>query len=274
MKLISSAEAVNFLSQAAPRPWVKRMLRWMIVNGELDAFCTKGSAVASTNVYNFTMELSDAAGERSGPKMDAAIREHFGDDFAEKLVGKDPLEKICDEPQSWDQPDSPVRIPSGFLSYADEVNFELGEIFGDFVDMVNGLPHDIYEDSEILATEFERPEYEYNFSGMCFLQNVIEMLLPSAELTPVKPMTSNVEGRRSIGRPQKWDWDGAMAHIVAEAQTPDGLPTGAGAQAKIEAMMQAWFIDQFGDAPATSQIRRRASTIIQSLERPKTPKSE
>ncbi|WP_397603993.1 hypothetical protein [Sphingorhabdus sp.] len=64
-----------------------------------------------------------------------------------------------------------------------------------------------------------------------------------------------------------------MAYVVSQAQTPDGLPTGAGAQARIEEMISGWFLLESGDSPAPSQVRQRAALIMKTLERPETPKN-
>jgi hypothetical protein len=98
------------------------------------------------------------------------------------------------------------------------------------------------------------------------------MLLPNFQMPSTNiVLADRTDGRRSIGRPPKWEWEGALAFIVSQAQSPDGLPTGPGAQARIEEMMAGWFLAETGDAPAPSQIRQRAATIIQSLERAERP---
>jgi hypothetical protein len=61
--------------------------------------------------------------------------------------------------------------------------------------------------------------------------------------------------------------------VIAVAQEPDGLPTGHGAQARIEEMIAAWFMDQSGECPASSQVRQRAAKIMRMLARPETPES-
>jgi len=124
----------------------------------------------------------------------------------------------------------------------------------------------------MLGSEFEKAEFEVRFSGMSFEFNKIEMMLPNLEVhSSTLVVTDRVDRKRSIGRPPKWDWEGALAFIVSQAQLPDGLPTGPGAQARIEEMMANWFTGETGDAPAPSQIRQRAANIVRSLERPKKP---
>jgi hypothetical protein len=60
--------------------------------------------------------------------------------------------------------------------------------------------------------------------------------------------------KRRPGRKQKWDWDGAVAHLMAIANTPDGLPE---TQADMERLVGDWFVDNFDDSPAESTIREK-----------------
>jgi hypothetical protein len=74
--------------------------------------------------------------------------------------------------------------------------------------------------------------------------------------------------RRNGGRPPKWDWEGAMAHVAAVANTPDGLETGPGAQAAIERLIADHFTRASDDAstPCESEIRKRAKRIMDEIE--------
>ena len=77
---------------------------------------------------------------------------------------------------------------------------------------------------------------------------------------------SSFSGSKSEGgRPQKWDWESALIHVIAEANTLDGLPTDRGAQAQIEKMISEWFIRKTGNSPADSEIRKRASAVIKAI---------
>lgn len=107
MKLISSREAVAFLSQAAPRPWVQRMLRWMAFDEGLDVYSRKGRVQAYGHVADFTSRLLDKVGELSGPGMDAAIREEYRHELATKLIGKEPFSRFDEEPYVWDENEEP-----------------------------------------------------------------------------------------------------------------------------------------------------------------------
>jgi hypothetical protein len=91
------------------------------------------------------------------------------------------------------------------------------------------------------------------------------------EVRPALAETSTVNAQ-SIpsarqGRPPKWDWEAAMAYVVACANTPDGLETGPGAQAAIERLIADFFIRSSDDstAPCESETRKRASRIVKAM---------
>lgn len=78
--------------------------------------------------------------------------------------------------------------------------------------------------------------------------------------------SSFTNSKNQGGRPPTHDWEGAIVHITMLANTPDGLPEGQGAQAKIEGFMRDWFIQETGDAPSESEIRKRARRVIERLK--------
>jgi hypothetical protein len=123
-----------------------------------------------------------------------------------------------------------------------------------------------------LASKFEMPRFDVVAEGLSFDFESIEMLLPSMRFVdnPSIAAQSPMPSART-GRPRKWDWEGAMAFLISQAQLPDGLPTGPGAQARIEEMIRDWFLMESDKTPATSQIRDRAAMIMRELERPKKP---
>ena len=128
----------------------------------------------------------------------------------------------------------------------------------------------MFSDSDMFGTELDRAEYEAEFRGLSFEFGQIEMLLPSVELRQTIGFSAaQPERRKPVGRPPKWDWEGALAHVVSLAQHPDGLPTGPGAQARIEAQISDWFVSQVQEAPSPSQVRQRAAKIMQMIETPK-----
>ena len=133
--------------------------------------------------------------------------------------------------------------------------------------------HEIFfQNSDFLQSQLKEPEYEVEIEGLSFEFSKIEMLLPSVELGQTTGFTAaQHDKRKPVGRPLKWDWEGAMTFVISRAQHPDGLPTGHGAQARIEAMISEWFVQQVQEAPSPSQVRQRAAKIMQMIETPNTP---
>lgn len=272
MKLISSNDALTFLSHAAPRPWVQRLLRWMAFDEGLTAYSRKGRVRAFGSVSDMTIHLMEKAGKLSGPEMDAAIREEYSEETAAKLVGKDPYGRFEDETFEWSEADDPKAIDIGFFLFANELDWDIGVLKADYIPADGEMRDIFFADSEFLNSELERPEFDAEFEGLSFEFSRIEMLLPSMPLFESSAFNAvQSERRRPLGRPPKWDWEGAMAFVVSQAHHPDGLPTGPGAQARIEGLIADWFVSELQDAPSLSQIRQRAAKIMQMLERPKTP---
>lgn len=89
---------------------------------------------------------------------------------------------------------------------------------------------------------------------------------PSNEASDeLEPLQKAMRLREVRGRPRKWDWEGAWAALVAEAHTPDGLPEGEGAQARIARIMANWFQQKYGEEPADSEIRKRAAAVLEAI---------
>lgn len=273
MKLISSREAVNFLSQVAPRPWVQRLLRWMAFDEGLKVYSSKGVVQPYSTVMSMILHLRERAGDLSGEKMDDLIRQEFDKDIAARLVGRQLHDRFDDEPFKWSEDGEPFMLEIGFFLYASEIDWDAGLITVDYVPTDSETFDTFFSDSELLYSMLDNPDYDVRIEGLCFEFAAIEMLLPSLALGQSTGFTTTqLEKRKPIGRPPKWDWEGALAHVVSLAQHPDGLPTGPGAQARIEGIMLEWFLAEAGEAPSTSQVRTRAAKIIQMLERPKTSK--
>lgn len=273
MKFISAKDTTDFLSQSAPRVWVHRMLKWMIFYGELDAHVDRVIVQPYASVFEFTSELYETAKEFSGPAMDMAIRAKYSPEIAEKLVGKGHGDRFNDEKYVIDGWEEIGPLDTGFIMFATDVNWDSGTILVEWLDnelLGNDM---LFPRQDFLGSEFEKPSYEIQFEGLKFDADKVELLLPNAALERSKEISGQSSLKRhSIGRPTKWNWDGAMAFVVSQAQTPDGLPSGDGAQARIEEMMADWFTESFGDCPAPSQIRQRAALVIKAIETPKKPK--
>lgn len=238
---------------------------WMMLDEGFGAFFRRGVITPHTYVFSFTSELREQAGESAGPKMDQKIREHFDPLFAAKLVGKKDTDQVNDEPTEWDETDEPHAVSAGFFLYATELDWEAGTLVCDHIPTGRDRPEFMFwDDEQHLGSEFERPDFHVSLGGLSFEANAVEMLLPTASLSAPAFAVSR-QPQRGVGRPPKWDWEGALAHIIAGAQHPDGLPVGPGSQARIEAMIAEWFTEQVGNAPAVSQVRQRAQAIIRQI---------
>lgn len=268
MRLIKSKDTVEFLSQSAPRPWVCRMLCWMVVDGQIEAYFEKGSIQPSGSAFQFLLPHRKEAGEYSGEKMDEILKREYEPEMAEKLVGKRENDKVFDEPIVWEGEDGPFILDIGFMLFSSAIDWDAGTLRCDWIPDDRDIREIWFPTSELLYSEFEHPEYAADFSGIAFELNRIEMLLPSVSTNNLRTETHDAIKRSAhIGRPRKWDWEGALAAIIAEAQTPDGLPTGHGAQAKIETMIAEWFEASAGGSPSISQIRQRASKVIGLIQK-------
>jgi hypothetical protein len=270
MKLLSAADAINFLGKSAPRPWVKRMLKWMIYEGELNPYFTNGKITPFTSVLGVLLQVEGLAQRDAGPERDAEIRASFDEGIAKQLVGRANMEPVFDEPTEWDETEAPHQVSAGFFIYAEDLDWEAGTIKAEIYAPDSREAYIFWDADEHLGSQFDRAEYKVELSGLRFPLDAIEMLLPNAELNASESTRGSIYREPIIGRPRKWDWEGAFARLAVVAQHPDGLPTGPGAQARIEKILADWFVTETGDSPASSQIRQRAQKMTRLLSVPKT----
>ena len=183
MKLISSADTLDFLSRSAPRPWVKRMLGWMIFTGELDSYFKKGKITPFTRVVGVLLQVEGLAHLEPGSERDEAIRTNFDESIADQLIGKGSMEPVFDDPTEWDDSEDPHHVSPGFFVYAEELDWEGGTIRTTLFAPGNKFEDHLFWDADDhLGTQFDRPEFRVELSGLCFPHDVIEMLQPSTEL--------------------------------------------------------------------------------------------
>jgi hypothetical protein len=267
MEFISTRDAVMFLSQSAPAAWVYRALLWMAQSGEIELYADSVTVEARATIFDFIISLYDEAGGWEGAAMDAAIRKKYEPELAEKIIGKDRHSQIEDEIHFVNGWDSIGAIGPGFLLFSSKFDWQSNIMECDYIDHELLKLDWLFGSQDFVGSDFPNPDYTVRFSGLKFEANRIELLLPAAQLAAAIEKRAGVSTARQMGRPTKWDWDGAMSHVIAVAQTPDGLPTGHGAQAKIESMIAEWFEAETGNSPAISQIRAKASRIIARIEK-------
>jgi len=247
---------------------VGRLLCWLTLDGQLDAYFEKARIQPSASAFSFLFRHREEAGDYSGPKMDDIIRREYPPELAEKLVGKSESDSVLDEPILFGGEDGPKILDTGYILFASSIDWDAGTLICDWVPEQREILELWFPSEELLYSEFERPDYAAEFSGLAFELPRIEMLLPSVDAGKLRTEKRDA-GKRipHIGRPSKWDWEGALAFVIAQAQTPDGLPTGHGAQARIETMIAEWFERETGGSPSISQIRQRASKIMGLIEK-------
>jgi hypothetical protein len=266
MELISSKDTLDFLAKSAPRPWIKKMLLWMIYEDELKAYFREGRIVPKLSLAMFLLR-------RLGnfpPKEERAsvIGANFDEKLAARLNDLDEMDDVEDDPTEWTVNDEPHQVSCGFFVYASNIDWDAGALEAE-LDSFMDLDSEMFWDAEDhLGSEFERPTFSVSLKGLCFERDAIEMLQPGVELAAEK--REPVEVRARTGRPRLWDWDGATMNLLKLAQHPDGLPTGPGAQAQIERIISEWFAENTGNTPSASQVRHHAAQIMQAI---KTPES-
>jgi len=238
----------------------------------LAAYSRAGHVQPYGSVSDFTGQLIETVGELFGPAMDAAIAKEYSPEIAKRLVGKDPFSRYDDDLIEWDETEDPRLVDAGVFIYATEIDWDANIIIAKDIPKRSEFFESLFDNTELFVSELEDCTFDANIRGLCFEFSRIEMLLPTFSLGQTSGINTIPQERgKAIGRPPKWDWEGAMAHVIFEAQKPDGLPTGPGSQARIEGMIADWFIAQTRDTPSASQIRQRAAKIVRTLETPKSP---
>jgi hypothetical protein len=268
VELISAWDAVEFLSKSAPRPWVKRMLVWMICNYELIPYFTKGQSIARCYALGAILQGLDRG--VSIDRARASVKERFSPELAEKILQSGERDYVDYLTYSWDEGnEGPREVSPGYFLRASNVTWVTGVLEAEIGWIGPPIEKSYFlEEEDLLTSEFDDADYKITLTGLCFDRETIELLQPNVELTPVA--VGHVETRSRLGRPRTWDWDGAMTYLLTIAQTPDGLPTGPGAQAQIERLVGEWFTNQTGDAPAPSQVRQHAAKIMRALKKPES----
>lgn len=246
------------------------MLHAMFLTGELQPFFASGRVRSEVMVAQILAKIDDYKLEPHSAERDACAREALGEELADLIQGKDWTENVIEYDEDIEPFEGYVAADLGFIHYG-TIDWEAGKMLCDFIPDKRERPdHLFYNVEDIIATEYDNNTVTAKFDDMHLERSKIELLLPSHRIPfgdgSEKPAPNET---RRVGRPPKWDWEGALAHVVAQAQTPDGLPTGPGAQAKVEAMIAEWFVAEKGNAPSISQIRTRAALVTGTIAKSK-----
>ncbi|MFT4055209.1 MAG: hypothetical protein QM681_11945 [Novosphingobium sp.] len=151
----------------------------------------------------------------------------------------------------------------GSLESGNEIPFPIWSIFtSGGIDLANSDDW-VVGDFEYYETSENGERKHVIISSVKVAADALKHLFDKSEI-PVEAQRAaashRAEERR--GAKRKWDWEGAICAVVAQANTPDGLPEGHGAQAEIGRILATWFRDNQGGEPAASEIGARASKIM------------
>ncbi|SFK45820.1 hypothetical protein [Methylocapsa palsarum] len=266
MELITSSETLDFLSKSCPRAWVKRMLLWMIFRNEIDAYFLEARSIARTRVFAILLDALKV--DAFGPKKDELIREQFSTEMAERLIAANEIDELEDFVEEWEKCEEPQQVSCGYFVYATRTSWEEGTVQATILADDARDERLFWDTDSLLHSEFAHADFDVTLKGLCFEREKIEMLQPNIEL-PL-PTGEHQAERPRLGRPRTWDWESATTHLLTVAQTPDGLPTGPGAQAQIERLVADWFMISTGNTPAASQVRQHVTKILRVLKKPKS----
>lgn len=267
MELVPAADAVRFLSQSAPVPWVRRMLLWMICSDEIDPFFLAGRSIATAPAMAY-LHVMGRGEEPSEAERARFIERNFEPELAAKLLIAKPMDDVEQIVCSWSKEDEELHpVSAGPFLYAEHIDWDLGSVDSEVYVSGGDRPFLFSESDELLAGIPRPCIYNIELRGLGFDREKIEMLQPQVSLASAQAF-GTTEAKRK-GRPRSWDWDGATLHLLAAANSPDGLPTGHGAQARIEGIISDWFVASSGNSPAESQVRDHAVKIMAAINKPK-----
>lgn len=106
---------------------------------------------------------------------------------------------------------------------------------------------------------------EWQAFDVRFNSNQIQEMAPDTTAAIGSPPAAALKNQVAK-RATKYDWEGALISVVSVANSPDGLPTGYGAQAEIERMLALWFRKNQNMEPTPSELRVRAKRIVTEVE--------
>ena len=240
----------------------------MIGQEEIHAYFASGRIKSEITVGSLLMSLPKTTHFDPSNERDAHFRKYSDDEIADAVKDKIWRDKIVEFDNELDCSDGFRRISQGFFEYAEFIDWESGEMTVNYLPSKKERPEHIFWDQdELLNSYVDDPDISAKFEGMAFRFDQIELLLPTHKLHAYAVDIPLASERRPIGRPRKWDWEGAMFDIATTMATPDFKINDTGKQAHIETLFSEWFIDKTGDSPSVSQIRDRASRLMRMVEK-------
>jgi hypothetical protein len=172
LELISAHDAVEFLSKSAPRPWIKRMLLWMICSFELIPYFLKGRSVAKCSALAALMQGVD-----DGISMDEAritVRNRFTPELAEKILAAkvggvakmgEYVETVAYE---WGENEGPKQASPGYFLNLTNIEWKRGVINVEISAFDQTARAFFGEEEELLTSAFDDASYRITLTGLCF----------------------------------------------------------------------------------------------------------
>lgn len=118
------------------------------------------------------------------------------------------------------------------------------------------LPRDWWRQPDVEMDTAKSSLWKLTTSERVCTFSDIRIVAPAAtvqETADAQPQQDPPRTKGNPGRKASWDWDAATRELVRLANSPDGLPN---PQAAIESHFANWFLEEFGDHPSESAIRK------------------
>jgi hypothetical protein len=166
-------------------------------------------------------------------------------------------------------PGKRLQIASGFWSSSVDWEKDLKRWrWGDGIFVVSSPPLSANNPNAYIPLRHGLPRRLVAY-GVSFNLSEIEALLPAAVQVGPPPVTSTAKVK--LVRVRKWDWEPILIDLIAHVEG-QGLENvfrlrEQKGQARLEEWMRNRFIDKLDDAPSSSEVRRRATAIIDALVR-------
>jgi len=256
------------LSAHAPRAWAKRVLCWQIFLGELGLYFTAGTIVHNRSPTIMALE----AAEGKEPADLATLIDQYGEELGRAVQAALPLGRVVIQMDDW--VNEARHFPVELMIHADDLDWEEGILS---IELINGI-HEWDGDYPSLYFEHDDEYLQVDLKEMCFSLEVIEMLAPNGRIPTRDELPATVTNlgdggarKGGPGRRREYDWDGALFHLIGEAEknsiAPD--PNAHGAQADIKRKLADWFSANGGKVPAESQLQSYASRALDSIRNAK-----
>lgn len=261
--LITTGQTLDMLATLAPRAWAKRLLKALVLDGELHLYARQGLVTETVWIGLLTSGRRTADGAEYIKPDSEEVARIYGEEVAEAIKSKAIMDEVELHRDEWK--DAPRDVPFA-LMLTDQVDFEAGSLT--FERYGNDIPDDWLSTAEETFSRYHREStHRIVLGDLCCSLEQVELLAPQAVAPAPIAQSQAVEPLRGgPGRRPKWDWEGALAAVTAIANSVDGLPTGLGAQAEVERFLAEYFSAHGGGSPAESELRKRASRIMQAID--------